>query len=1289
IYSLTSSIYSNNQPGADIDFTSSPVQAVPSGVAGAFNVFDIAEYAESYIENLTSQPAPLNLTLYWAAGEGTTGSKYYDLNGHIYLCGTSDDDDSYDDVVILHEIGHYIHLSYSGSPDYYGGHSLAGIYDLRLGFTEGVGTYFAGAIRNYMGVDQPLIYIETTGTSLRFVGFSMASNTDIIAGYSSSTFTALDAGNEATVGHVIFEVVDGASTNDGSMGTDDDSIDLPNMQGDQMVFDVFVAIKDNESTLSVVNGKRISLETFYDYWVILHPSYASAFQQILLDHMVEYQEDAMEPDNSTSAATWIETDGSTYHHTYFPAGDADWSKFNGSAGTEYLIKTRNLGNGADTILQIYDTDGTTLLAENDDESSSSWASAIQFNASADATYYIRTNRSTDAIPIGEYGDFDLTIYNINHPSITSLSPSIGSVNGGYSVNITGDNFESGATVKFGVYTTTDVTWNSATSMSVTAPANVPGLADITIFNAVTEDGIITQGTLQDGFEYTGSPLPPSIYSITPDFGDYSGSTEVTITGDYLIDGLTTSFGSNILSSLTVVDAKTIQATVQSVPRGVHTVTVANPGGDSSSIVNGFESTLTDIATVGSTFVSGSPLQNTITITEDVRMSDLYVHVNVSHPIVPAKLNLTLETPSGKMIALFDEIQVATEALDWRSGFDSIFGYDEAPSEALYQLKGESSLGDWILHASSSSSSTNTLHSWGVTFLEYRHRDHGVQVYCAAEYRNHVMSVDADSGDLLFRSRYEGTYGNAVSISNDGRKLFNGGSSYHDGNSWENSLIHVNDAWTGELLDSYLLSGRADSGSMAETPNGNLVVVTSSQLYLIDLANKSIIGNLSLEYYATYNTYDLALNPLGTIAYVTNKDGSTLQTYNLPSLTSAGNLSTGSFSPSDVIISSDGSFGAIAYNEDIIQLFHTSNLSVFATHTADTGKASITFNSDDTEIYGGIFTWYAGFMHLDLQSGTLTIYPVDGASHGVYALGDRIYIADWGNPSMIVWDAVEMERVREIDLAPYDGYSCRDITAAEPPGMLSPDITASSSSLTLSWAAPSSGPAVTEYRVYKGDSLGNESFYSSVSSSTLTYTDTSVVSGLLSHYRVSAVMQGLGEGPLSRRSTCYAGAVSDGDLDSDGICDDADEDADGDGVANSEDAFPLDSSEDTDTDGDGTGNNADTDDDDDGWSDADELVCNTDALDSTSIPADADSDGICDEVDTDRAEAGFQSGSVFTDATLSARGGTTCAVLESASLQCWGSNAASKLGSGSGGSTPATSDLGSGRTAVATAIGFYN
>ena len=110
------------------------------------------------------------------------------------------------------------------------------------------------------------------------------------------------------------------------------------------------------------------------------------------------------------------------------------------------------------------------------------------------------------------------------------------------------------------------------------------------------------------------------------------------------------------------------------------------------MINGFESTLTEINSVGSNFNTDSPLQDSISITENVRISDLYVHVNVSHPIVPAKLNLTLETPTGQMISIFDEIQVTNETFYWESGFDSIFGYDNYPSEALYQLKGQSSLG---------------------------------------------------------------------------------------------------------------------------------------------------------------------------------------------------------------------------------------------------------------------------------------------------------------------------------------------------------------------------------------------------------------------------------------------------------------------------------------------------------------------------------------------------------------------------------------------------------------------
>ena len=70
------------------------------------------------------------------------------------------------------------------------------------------------------------------------------------------------------------------------------------------------------------------------------------------------------------------------------------------------------------------------------------------------------------------------------------------------------------------------------------------------------------------------------------------------------------------------------------------------------------------------------------------------------------------------------------------------------------------------------------------------------------------------------------------------------------------------------------------------------------------------------------------------------------------------------------------------------------------------------------------------------------------------------------------------------------------------------------------------------------------------------------------------------------------------------------DDDGDGVADSSDAFPLDSSEFVDTDSDGTGNNADTDDD-DGVEDSSDAFP-LDAAESV----DTDSDGTGNNADTD-------------------------------------------------------------------------
>lgn len=125
-----------------------------------------------------------------------------------------------------------------------------------------------------------------------------------------------------------------------------------------------------------------------------------------------------------------------------------------------------------------------------------------------------------------------------------------------------------------------------------------------------------------------------------------------------------------------------------------------------------------------------------------------------------------------------------------------------------------------------------------------------------------------------------------------------------------------------------------------------------------------------------------------------------------------------------------------------------------------------------------------------------------------------------------------------------------------------------------------------------------------------------------------------------------------DTDADGIADVEDEDDDNDGVPDTQDDFPIDPNETTDTDGDGQGDNADTDldndgvlnnidncpsvpnldqldtdsdgvgnicdtdDDGDGFTDADEIICGTDPLLTSSKPIDTDGDGIPNCIDTD-------------------------------------------------------------------------
>ena len=129
------------------------------------------------------------------------------------------------------------------------------------------------------------------------------------------------------------------------------------------------------------------------------------------------------------------------------------------------------------------------------------------------------------------------------PTISGVSPSSGSSNGGTAVTITGTNFQAGATVSFGGVAAPSVTVSGPTEIQTTTPAHSAATVDVTVTNP---DG--SMGTLSRAFTFspptacTGGPpsypcsrtdlaavqLPATI----PNVGDLVGANTVVTDPDF-------------------------------------------------------------------------------------------------------------------------------------------------------------------------------------------------------------------------------------------------------------------------------------------------------------------------------------------------------------------------------------------------------------------------------------------------------------------------------------------------------------------------------------------------------------------------------------------------------------------------------------------------------------------------------------------------------------------------------------------------------------------------------------
>lgn len=123
--------------------------------------------------------------------------------------------------------------------------------------------------------------------------------------------------------------------------------------------------------------------------------------------------DAAEPDDSPAQAPWITVDATAQRHNFHTPGDEDWVRFQGQAGTHYLITTSDLAPQCDTVLTLFDAEGATPLAHNDD-GGTGWASRIAWQAPESTTYTVRVRHRVPDL-YGAHTDYDLAIATASGP----------------------------------------------------------------------------------------------------------------------------------------------------------------------------------------------------------------------------------------------------------------------------------------------------------------------------------------------------------------------------------------------------------------------------------------------------------------------------------------------------------------------------------------------------------------------------------------------------------------------------------------------------------------------------------------------------------------------------------------------------------------------------------------------------------------------------------------------------------------------------------------------------------
>lgn len=394
-YSVASPTVPSHKPTINVNFGT--LVAAKGNGGEVFNLFDQAVYAADYIASLRGSRPPQvdDLTLLWKSNRGVTDSNYQSGLRNVSMR----DSGGYDDTVILHEIGHYFLYEYSRSDNPAGAHTFTDCnIDLRLAWDEGFATYWGNSALRYFGLPNPHLYIRTNGTTgtggaVRYANLE-----------ADPQYTCQGSTSEFVVFQFLWDINDTPSTADG-IGGDDDSLAELDSQNWEVMRDYF-------PNASVTNR---CLEDYWDGWFKspISNGHLTDMRDISSRAGVLFSEDSSEVNNTVATASPAIVGGSVGATFFYDpdgdgAGQADtdiyW--FSSASGISYTIQTNSLLSDGNTFLELLDTNGTTVLASNDDRVPGDQSSLVSWTAPRSDTFYIRITHTADT---GIYGSYRLAV----------------------------------------------------------------------------------------------------------------------------------------------------------------------------------------------------------------------------------------------------------------------------------------------------------------------------------------------------------------------------------------------------------------------------------------------------------------------------------------------------------------------------------------------------------------------------------------------------------------------------------------------------------------------------------------------------------------------------------------------------------------------------------------------------------------------------------------------------------------------------------------------------------------